>query len=121
MKTDWFSRVGPWLAWSLLAFVVISMGAGLTLQVITDAPFGGVPFIIHFSEVIAPTGFAIVGALIVSRHPKVNVVGGQHRINMTASGLSGGVYDASRLKPDDPDQDLPKNNVGIRSRKFGLR
>lgn len=42
---------------------------GLALQVITDSPFLGVPLLVHFSEVTALSGFAIVGALIVSRHP----------------------------------------------------
>lgn len=70
MKTDWFSRVGPWLAWSSLAFIVIAMGAGLLLQVLVGSPLGGVPFLIHFSEAVGLTGFAVVGALIVWRHPR---------------------------------------------------
>ncbi len=64
------NRILRWLAWSLVGLIVILMGIGLALQVITDSPFGGGPFVIQFSEALALSGFAIIGALIVSRQPR---------------------------------------------------
>ena len=63
-------RYAHWLAWSLVGFIVVLMGIGLALQVITGSPFGGGPYVIHFSEALALSGFAIIGALIVSRQPR---------------------------------------------------
>ena len=63
-------RYARWLAWSLVGFIVVLMGIGLVLQVITDSPFGGGPFVIQFSEALALSGFAIIGALIVSQQPR---------------------------------------------------
>jgi hypothetical protein len=58
------------LAWVLVGLNIILMGVGLALQIISGYPMFGVPMVVHFSESIALAGFAAVGALIVSRHPK---------------------------------------------------
>lgn len=64
------SKNARWLAWLLVGFNLALMGTGLALQLLTNAPLLGVPFLVHFSEVAALAGFAVVGALIVSRHPR---------------------------------------------------
>ncbi len=62
-------RNASWLAWFVAGLNIALMGTGLALQVVTGSPMAGAPFLIHFSEVFSLSGFAIVGALIVARHP----------------------------------------------------
>jgi len=70
------TKIGPitrnahWLAWVLAGLIILMMGVGLALQYVTESPFLGGPFLVHFSEVIGLSVFAVVGALIVSRHPR---------------------------------------------------
>jgi hypothetical protein len=60
-------KPGRWLVWAPAGLSIALMVAGLSLQVATRAPFLGAPFLIHFSEVLALCGFAIVGSLILWR------------------------------------------------------
>jgi hypothetical protein len=60
-----------WVAWSLVALFIILEAAGLTLQSIAGAPYikevglGGLVIVL-----IIVGAWPVVGALIVSRHPK---------------------------------------------------
>ncbi len=54
----------------LAGLIIVLMVIGLTLQIVTSAPFAGVPFLIHISEIAGLSGFAVIGALIASRHPR---------------------------------------------------
>ena len=64
------ARYARWLSWFLAAVNIILMGIGLALQTITKSPTFGIPLLIHFSEAFALGWFAVIGALIVSRHPR---------------------------------------------------
>ncbi|MGD8751130.1 MAG: hypothetical protein PVG14_06895 [Anaerolineales bacterium] len=70
MKTVLNARNARWVAWFFTGLILLLMGIGLALQVITESPLLGGPFFVHFSEVVALSGFALVGALIASRHPR---------------------------------------------------
>lgn len=70
MKLGIWNRYARWLAWVLVVINVALMIAGLALQVVTGAPLLGGPYLVHFAEVAALSGYAVVGALIVSRHPR---------------------------------------------------
>jgi hypothetical protein len=59
-----------WLAWSAAGLTITLMTAGLALQAATESPLGGLPFLIHISEVFGLSGFAVIGALIVTWHPR---------------------------------------------------
>jgi hypothetical protein len=70
MKTILSDRVAWWLAGSLVGVFVILATAGLTLQVVTGSPMFGAPWPVIFVEPPLLFVFVIVGALIVSRHPR---------------------------------------------------
>jgi len=63
-------RITRWLAWVLVGLYVILMGASLALMVITRST----PFDVSFPSLIVEGAvlsvWAIVGALIISRHPR---------------------------------------------------
>ena len=70
VKTIWNARNARWLAWSLVGVFVILGTAGLALQVVTASPMFGVPWLIIFVEPPLLFVLIVVGALIVSRHPR---------------------------------------------------
>ncbi|MFQ5859592.1 MAG: hypothetical protein ACE5LU_28680, partial [Anaerolineae bacterium] len=65
-------RIETWLAWSLVVLYVVLETVGLTLQVVTDRPVepvpGGFP-VLAFSGVALGI-WSVIGAVIVSRHPR---------------------------------------------------
>jgi len=69
VKASKSTRNARWLAWIFAGLTIAMMGVGLAFQIITAAPFLGAPFLVHFSEVIGLSGFAVVGALMAARHP----------------------------------------------------
>ena len=70
MKTILSDRVARGLAWFLVGVFVILATAGLMLQVATGSPMFGAPWLVIFIEPPLLFVFVIVGALIVSRHPR---------------------------------------------------
>ncbi|MGE5223214.1 MAG: hypothetical protein ACM3PY_12310 [Omnitrophica WOR_2 bacterium] len=69
MANHLIARNTGWLGWLFAGFNIALMVTGLALQIVTGMPLGGVSILLHFTEVIGLISFAIVGALIVSRHP----------------------------------------------------
>jgi hypothetical protein len=58
------------LAGGLLALYAALAGAGLAIQIVEGAPAYGLPMPVHLLEAMLLSTWALVGALLVSRHPR---------------------------------------------------
>ncbi|MFQ5859421.1 MAG: hypothetical protein ACE5LU_27810, partial [Anaerolineae bacterium] len=65
-------RIETWLAWALVVLYVVLETVGLTLQVVTDRPIEPVPggFPVLAISAVALGVWCVIGAVIVSRHPR---------------------------------------------------
>lgn len=63
-------RLARWIAWSLVGTFILLAAVGLTLQGLTRAPFGpnALPVAVILVSLVA--GWIVIGARIVSRHPR---------------------------------------------------
>jgi hypothetical protein len=64
------NRILRGLAWFFVGLFAILLTAGMGLQVLEGLPAHNTPWLATFMEAVYISVFAIVGALIVSRHPR---------------------------------------------------
>jgi len=64
------SRIARWIAWSIVFVYIILAAAGLTLQGLAHAPFAwtALPVLVILISLVGV--WIVIGALIVSRHPR---------------------------------------------------